>query len=60
MHVNSLRSSDDSLEILLKTIDLTINSKQFKEYISICKGKFSDFRYNYKNTILILEKNLGV
>ena len=44
--------SDDSLEILLKTIDLTINSKQFKEYISICKGKFSDFRYNYKNTIL--------
>ncbi|PKC14472.1 hypothetical protein RhiirA5_409345 [Rhizophagus irregularis] len=44
--------SDDSLKILLKAIDPTINCVQLKEYIGICKGKFSDFRYNYKNTIL--------
>ncbi|RGB32189.1 hypothetical protein C1646_670307 [Rhizophagus diaphanus] len=44
--------SDDSLKILLKAIDPTINCEQLKEYIGICKEKFSDFRYNYKNTIL--------
>ena len=44
--------SDDSLKILLKAIDPTINSEQLKEYISICKGKFADFRYNFKSTIL--------
>jgi hypothetical protein len=44
--------SDDFLKMLLKTIDPTINSEQLEEYIIICKGKFSDFRYNYKRIIL--------
>lgn len=52
--------SDNSLKILLKAIDPMINLDQLKEYINICKGKFSDFRYNYKSTILKKAQNLNI
>ena len=51
-------SSDDSLKILLKSIDPTINDNQLEEYIKICKGKFLDFRYNYKKEILKRARDL--
>ncbi|RGB23614.1 hypothetical protein C1646_774246 [Rhizophagus diaphanus] len=51
---------DNSLEILLKIIDLTISLNQLKNYITICKGKFSDFRYNYKGIILKKARDLEI
>lgn len=50
--------SDCSLEKLLKSINPEINDNQLEEYIKICKGKFSDFRYNYKKEILKKARNL--
>ncbi|UZO15779.1 uncharacterized protein OCT59_007194 [Rhizophagus irregularis] len=52
--------SDNSLEILLKTIDPTISLNQLKDYITICRGKFSDFRYNYKGIILKKARDLEI
>jgi hypothetical protein len=52
--------SDDSLEILLKSINPTINDNhQLEEYIKICKAKFSDFRYNYKKAVLKSARDLS-
>ncbi|CAG8658064.1 7300_t:CDS:2 [Rhizophagus irregularis] len=50
--------SNDFLEILLKSINPAMNYSQIEEYIKICKGKFSDFRYNYKKEILNKARNL--
>jgi len=52
--------SDSSLEKLLKSINPAINNIQLEEYIKICKGKFSDFRYNYKKEILKKARDLEV
>jgi len=50
--------SDNYFEILLKSINSTINNNRLKEYIKICKGKFSYFRYSYKKEILKRAQNL--
>ncbi|UZO17770.1 uncharacterized protein OCT59_009110 [Rhizophagus irregularis] len=52
--------SDNLLEVLLKTIDPTINPDQLKDYINICRGKFSDFRYNYKSIIVKKAQDLEI